>query len=131
MELSGRVVVTLTVTDAPRSASWYKKVFNMEVIREFRSDASHQICLSHLASGTEICLLSHADGLSEPFTELRPGLDHLELIVSTRADLDTWSRHLDEVGVSHSGIKEPSYTRNAMLTFRDPDNIQLELFWRA
>jgi hypothetical protein len=27
--------------------------------------------------------------------------------------------------------KEPPYTANAMLTFRDPDNIQLEFFWQA
>jgi hypothetical protein len=33
------------------------------------------------------------------------GLDHLEFLVA--------------------------YTANAMLTFRDPDNIQLEFFWRA
>jgi hypothetical protein len=38
---------------------------------------------------------------------------------------------LDALGIAHSGVKEPSYTPNAMLTFRDPDNIQLEFFWRA
>ena len=38
---------------------------------------------------------------------------------------------LDRLGIQHSGIKEPEYTRNAMLTFRDPDNIQLEFFWRS
>ena len=48
-----------------------------------------------------------------------------------RSDLDSWASRLDELGVRHSGIKQPSYTANAMLTFRDPDNIQLELFWRA
>jgi hypothetical protein len=26
-------------------------------------------------------------------------------------------------------VKEPGYTSNAMLTFRGPDNIQLEFFW--
>jgi len=45
--------------------------------------------------------------------------------------LDEWVVRLDDLGVEHSGIKEPSYTRNAMLSFRDPDNIQLEFFWRA
>jgi glyoxylase I family protein len=38
---------------------------------------------------------------------------------------------VDPAGIPHSGVKEPEYTRNAMLTFRDPDNIQLEFFWRA
>ena len=37
----------------------------------------------------------------------------------------------DELGIPHSGVKELDYTPNAMLTFRDPDNIQLEFLWRA
>lgn len=39
--------------------------------------------------------------------------------------------HLDELGTSHSGVKEPDYTANRLITFRDPDNIQLEIFWVA
>jgi catechol 2,3-dioxygenase-like lactoylglutathione lyase family enzyme len=66
-----------------------------------------------------------------PFSEFRTGLDHLEFFVPRRADLDQWAKHLDTLGAVHSGIKEPPYTANAMITFRDPDNIQLELFWRA
>ncbi|HXL88115.1 MAG TPA: hypothetical protein VN969_03880 [Streptosporangiaceae bacterium] len=38
---------------------------------------------------------------------------------------------LDELGITHSGIKGPSYTSNAMITFRDPDNIQLEFFFQS
>jgi hypothetical protein len=30
-----------------------------------------------------------------------------------------------------SGVQEPAYGPNAMITFRDPDNIRLELFWQA
>jgi glyoxylase I family protein len=51
--------------------------------------------------------------------------------VAHRDDLDTWVTRLDELGIRHSGVKEPSYTSNAMITFRDPDNIQLEFFWRS
>lgn len=46
-------------------------------------------------------------------------------------DLVEWAARLDEMGVEHSGIKEFDYTADSMLTFRDPDNIQLEFFWRA
>ena len=35
------------------------------------------------------------------------------------------------IRIPHSGVKELDYTTNSMLTFRDPDNIQLEFFWRA
>jgi hypothetical protein len=44
----------------------------------------------------------------------------------SRDDLEHWAERLDELGVPHSGVKNPGYTANAMLTFRDPDNIQLE-----
>ena len=73
--------------------------------------------------------MSHPDGSREAFDELRAGLDHLEFLVADRADLDTWAEQLDRLGIAHSGVKEPAYTSNAMLTFRDPDNIQLEFFW--
>jgi hypothetical protein len=38
---------------------------------------------------------------------------------------------LDQLSIAHSGIKEPDYTANRMINFRDPDNIQLEFFWPA
>jgi glyoxylase I family protein len=65
------------------------------------------------------------------FDEFRSGLDHLEFLVAQRSDLDAWAAWLDELGIRRSGVKEPPYTANAMLTFRDPDDIQLECFWRA
>jgi len=34
---------------------------------------------------------------------------------------------LDELGVPHSGIKQAAL--GAMIALRDPDNIQLELYW--
>jgi glyoxylase I family protein len=78
-----------------------------------------------------LCLVGHAKSTGEPFTEFRTGLDHLEFLVASRVDLDQWAERLDELGVPHSGVKNLDYTANAMLTFRDPDNIQLEFFWRA
>jgi glyoxylase I family protein len=68
---------------------------------------------------------------SEPFDEHLVGLDHLEFLVAQRSDLDAWAAKLDELAIEHSGVKTPPFTRNAMITFRDPDNIQLEFFWQA
>jgi glyoxylase I family protein len=65
------------------------------------------------------------------FGEFRAGLDHQEFMVARRSDLDAWASRLDELGIRHSGAKQPSYTANARLTLRDPDNIQLEFFWHA
>ena len=60
----------------------------------------------------------------------RPGCG---LIDSPKCDIDAdtghWVAHLDQLHIAHSGVKEPDYATTAMVTFRDPDNIQLEFFW--
>ena len=67
----------------------------------------------------ELCLVDHgADAGS--FSEFRAGLDHLEFVVARRNDLDAWAFRLNELGLGHSSVKEPPYTANSMLTFRDP-----------
>jgi glyoxylase I family protein len=49
--------------------------------------------------------------------------------VPTRADLVAWTARLDELGIDHSGIREGDEPfAFATVVFRDPDNIQLELF---
>ena len=78
------------------------------------------VCLREPSTDLEICLVHHSTGPGDLFSEFRTGLDHLKFLVQRRADLDEWVAHLDALGVAHSGNTEPSYTRNAMLTFRDP-----------
>ncbi len=65
----------------------------------------------------------------QPFDEARTGLDHIALNVASREDLEAWTAWLDELGIEHSGVRagdEPFAF--ATVVFRDPDNIQLELF---
>jgi glyoxylase I family protein len=124
-------VLILTVSDADRSAAWYRDLLGMEEIGRYAQPDGHveQVCLVERVSGVELCLVDHRSG-QDAFDEFRIGLDHLEFLVIHRDDLDTWATRLDDLGIPHSGVKEPSYTANAMVTFRDPDNIQLEFFWR-
>jgi catechol 2,3-dioxygenase-like lactoylglutathione lyase family enzyme len=131
--ITGRVEVNLSVRDPEASASWYSRLLGMEELYDFASDDGRMryICLVEPNSQLVLCLVGHADNPGELFSEFRTGLDHLEFLVTLREDLDEWADRLDELGVEHSGVKELEYTRNAMLTFRDPDNIQLEFFWRA
>jgi catechol 2,3-dioxygenase-like lactoylglutathione lyase family enzyme len=130
-DIIGQVVI-LTVSDADRSAAWYCDVLGAEETSRYVQPDGH-LALVHLAephSGVELCLVDHG---ADPgtFSEFRTGLDHLEFVVAQRSDLDAWASRLDELRIRHSAVKDPSYTANAMLTFRDPDNIQLEFFWRA
>jgi len=130
--ITGKLVVTLTVRDLRRSANWYGALLAArEHVYVDQGGRLAQVTLNEPTSGLQLCLVSHPAGSEEPFSEARPGLDHLEFLVARRGDLDSWVERLDRLGIQHSGVKEPSYTTNAMLTFRDPDNIQLEFFWAS
>jgi hypothetical protein len=49
--------------------------------------------------------------------------------VCTREELEVWAAWLDKLGIEHSGIRDGEEPfAFATLVFRDPDNIQLELF---
>jgi catechol 2,3-dioxygenase-like lactoylglutathione lyase family enzyme len=132
-DISGRIEVNLTVRDPDVSAEWYARLLGLDRLYDFTSSdgAMRYVALREPRSRLVLCLVGHADNPGAPFSEFQTGLDHLEFLVNRREDLDQWVDRLDEIGVEHSGISEPDYTRNAMLTFRDPDNIQLEFFWRA
>lgn len=131
--ITGRLEVNLTVRDPVLSAEWYEVLLGMETLYEFVSpnDGMHYISLIEPESDLVLCLVGHAANPGEPFREVVTGLDHLEFMVQSREELFEWADRLDDLGIPHSGVKEPSYTPNAMLTFRDPDNIQLEFFWRS
>jgi len=131
--ITGRVEVNLSVRDPVRSAAWYARVLGMLQRYDFASPDGRMryICLVEPQSELVLCLVGHATNRGEAFSEFRTGLDHLEFLVDGREDLKEWADRLDELGIPHSGVKELDYTPNAMLTFRDPDNIQLEFFWRA
>ena len=105
----------------------------MQMRYDFSSADGHMRYISLVEPKSEfvLCLVSHASNSGEPFNEVRTGLDHLEFLVAGHSELQQWADRLDELGIAHSGVKDLSYTDNAMVTFRDPDNIQLEFFWRA
>ena len=132
-KLTGRCEVNLTVRDPTRSASWYSRLLGMEELYDFTSDDERMryIALVEPNSRLVLCLVGHAGNRGESFSEFHTGLDHLEFLVERREDLDAWADRLSRLRIEHSGVKELDYSPNAMITFRDPDNIQLEFFWRA
>jgi glyoxylase I family protein len=73
-----------------------------------------------------IGLVGHDALSSDRFDERAVGLDHLALRVPNRAALEAWAKHLDDLGVAHSGVQEEN--GGPLIVFRDPDNIQLELW---
>ena len=131
--ISGRVEVNLTVRDPAMSAAWYSELLGLQMLYDYAGEDGrlHYIALVEPESQFVLALVGHQEHSGEQFSEFRTGLDHLEFLVDRREDLNDWAERLNGLGIPNSGVKEPGYTRNAMVTFRDPDNIQLEFFWRA
>jgi glyoxylase I family protein len=116
-----------TVRDLARSEAWYCSVFSLAVLRRNIGGSSwaadwDEVLLRH-PSGLLFGLMKHRVEDDSPFSEYRVGLDHVEFEVPTWASLQQWRRRLDALTIAHTS------SRPHLVTFRDPDNIQLELFW--
>ena len=131
--ITGRVEVNLSGRDPRVSAEWYGRLLGLRQTYDFTSEDGEMryVCLVEPDSGLVLCLVGHRSNPGDGFSELHTGLDHLEFLVERMEDLERWAQQLDALGIANSGVKRLDYTQNAMVTFRDPDNIQLEFFWRA
>jgi catechol-2,3-dioxygenase len=117
--------VAVTVSDLSVSVPWYTELFGVEpVLDEDTGPFRHVV---YLVGSTLFGLHTFPQLVSdESFEERRPGLDHVAFGCSDRAELEKWVGRLDELGIFHGGIKDAHY--GSGLSFRDPDNIALELF---
>jgi catechol 2,3-dioxygenase-like lactoylglutathione lyase family enzyme len=126
--------LSVTVSDVEASAEWYQKVFGLQRVpvtfpHYEREETGYAVLLIDQRSGLAFGLHKNTGNQGESFDECRTGLDHFGFNVSDRAELDRWADHLSAVGVEHSGIREVKEpVPFSTLVFRDPDNIQLELF---
>jgi len=117
--------VAVTVSDLAVSEPWYTKVLGVKpVLDEDTGPFRHVV----YAVGTTLLGLHGFPDLvsTEPFNERRPGLDHIAFGCTNRQELEGWAARLDELGIAHGGIVDAGY--GSGLSFRDPDNIALELF---
>ena len=117
----------LSVCDVEASATWYQRVLGLERLRRSEFPGRTMIVLLHRASGLIIGLNHHHGMPDDRFDERRCGLDHVGFTVSERADLEVWQARLAELEVEHSPVTDVD--SGAALVFRDPDNIQLEMWW--
>lgn len=117
--------VAVTVTDLERSRPWYRRLFDADPVLDEDTGPYHHVVW--LLGGTLFGIHQHqAPSSSAAFDELRPGLDHVAFGCADRAELEAWAGRLDAMGVAHGGVVDAPY--GSGLSFRDPDNIALELF---
>jgi glyoxylase I family protein len=122
-----------TVRDVDASAAWYEDVLGFQRQGGYTSSdgAFRKVFLRHAEVPARLTLAQHSHGHREPFDETRVGLDHMAFAVGDRAALDVWAQRLAAAGVPHSPVAPAnSVPGAAVLVFRDPDNIQLELFYQ-
>jgi glyoxylase I family protein len=123
-----------TVSDIDASADWYERVFGMgRLSMTFPHHGAEQtgyaVLLIEPRSGIAIGLHHHDDNDGEPCRENRTGLDHMAFAVPSHEELDAWVSWLDALAVENSGVVDVTAPMPySVVVFRDPDNIQLELF---
>jgi glyoxylase I family protein len=126
-----------TVSDVEASAQWYERVFGMNRVpvtfpHYGAEEKGYAVLLIDPRSGIAIGLHHHEGNPGQLFDEVRTGLDHISFGVADHASLETWASWLDELGIEHSGVVDVDKPMPySVVVFRDPDNIQLELFYMA
>jgi glyoxylase I family protein len=128
--------LAITVTNLDASVDWYESVFDVHPAM----DVPHDGGVGKVLIGTDgqlmIALHRHDTNDGNLFSEASTGLDHGGFAVPTRHDLELWQEHLETHGVTRSDTANKPLTQSpisdqpygSVLVFRDPDNIQLELF---
>jgi glyoxylase I family protein len=128
--------IAITVTDLAASVAWYERVFGVTEQMEVPHPGGTGKILADDSWQLVFALHRHDANDGETFAETRTGLDHVGLAVPSRADLETWQTHLDALGVHRAPMANQPCTQSpiedrpfgSILVFRDPDNIQLEMF---
>jgi catechol 2,3-dioxygenase-like lactoylglutathione lyase family enzyme len=130
-DLTGIQHVGLTVRDVEASAEWYQRVLGLQ--RQFEEPHHHSeqggyaVVLGTPDMSLNVGLDHHPANSGAGFDPTRTGLDHVCFQVSDPDSLAAWAIHLGAQGVANSGVYSMEGTPFSLLTFNDPDGIQLEL----
>jgi glyoxylase I family protein len=125
----------LTVTDVQRSREFYTGLLGFQVAVESPPDddpAAGEV-FKVLFGGIVMIRGNLLMGLrpmapsDDRFQPDRVGLDHLSFGVGSREELEQAARMFDEHGVPHGVITRLAGFGIDVLSFEDPDGIQLEL----
>ena len=128
--------LALTVADLDASVEWYGSVFDVHPVMDIPHQGGVGRILSDADQTLAFALHRHDANDGGLFAETTTGLDHAGFAVSSRTDLEVWQEHLDAHGVVRADTADKPLTQSpiqdepyaSVLVFRDPDNIQLELF---
>lgn len=124
-DITGISHVALSCRDLEASARWYTDVLGFTFLADLEAEDNRRKLFVH-PGGVVVGLVEHDANAGTAFGPSQTGLDHLSFGVAGREDLDEWIKRFQRMGVTHSPVADTPWGQ--VLCFRDPDDIQLELF---
>ena len=132
---SGYAHVRITVTDIARSKAFYDQVFGWPAAIDTSGEVSNPKSEgepSNFYGGTvyqtpQGTLFGLRPVGTQPFDSEHTGLDHVSFAVDSRGDLDEVVKGLDAAGIAHGEVVDLTDAGLAILSFQDPDDINIEL----
>ena len=135
VESSGFAHVRLTVTDIARSKAFYDQVFGWPVAVDASAsvdepgvrESPEQFYGGAVYQTPQGTLFGLRPVGSARFDSTQTGLDHVSFAVESRADLEKAATALSGARIPHGEIIDLPAAGIAILSFQDPDDINVEL----
>lgn len=132
---SGFSHVRITVTDIARSKAFYDQVFGWPVAVDRSgsvgepgvTDSPEDFFGGTVYQTPQGTLFGLRPVGSTRFDPDRTGLDHVSFAVESRADLERAATALTDAGIEHGEVTDLADAGLAILSFQDPDDINVEL----
>ena len=130
MNTTGLDHIVLTVSNVEQSRRFYADVLGFDV-HTLPTDFPNAVFAGaafFMVGSVEIFLVTHPQAAGDRFSEQRIGLDHLSFKAPDEAALHALVTKLRAAGIATNGVEAFGPGSWPYVSFRDPDNIQLE-YW--
>lgn len=132
---TGFAHVRLTVTDIRRSKDFYDRMFGWQVVVDNSAQVEDPAVLKSREQYYGGVVYQTPQGTlfglrpvgTEAFNPDVTGLDHVSFAVETRAALEAAAAELDNADIEHGEVTDLTDVGLAILSFQDPDDINVEL----
>jgi len=121
--------VTLRVTDLDRARAFYSALPEFLLDQDFPDLGKLRYRIGQTRTRLVLCAPLPGTPAGDRFEERRIGLDHIAVgVTGGREALVVLEGALRRIGAITDGIHLDRAGHQAMITFRDPDNVQWEFF---
>jgi catechol 2,3-dioxygenase-like lactoylglutathione lyase family enzyme len=135
IDSTGFAHVRLTVTDISRSKTFYDQVFGWPVAADASAladdpqvrQSAEKIYGGVVYQTPQGTLFGLRPVGSTTFDSEHTGLDHVSFAVNSRDDLERAAKNLDGAGIRHGEVRDLADSGISILSFQDPDDINVEL----